>query len=271
MQLTMNEHPGVAFAGMVADSSAKEIRTGIACSRQLERVVVTTAANAEIFTVTINGNAYAYTSDGSGTKPEISAGLKALIDAGNEGVTVTDDTTDTLLIECDSYDAGFTISVTNPSTGVLTLTQLVDQEQNIPFGAVVVADERAAVEHSGKISAVRLPRLATDFSGYKVRGVALADVSRVTLAASPYGGYAAGDALPVLRKGLVWMAVEDIATVAEGGLVYVRHVVSGSTVLGGIRAADDGGNTEVLTYSQARFTGQKNTALAIAVVEWDLP
>lgn len=271
MQLTMNENPSAAFAGLVADSGAKDIITGVACSRQLEQVVVTTADNAVAFTITINGNAYAFTSDGSGTKPEISAGLKALIDAGSEGVTVTDDETDTLLIESDSYDAGFTISVAAAGSGVLTLTQLVGQEQNVPFGVVVVADERVAAEASGRLPAVRLPRLATDFSGYKIRGVALADTSRVTLAASPYGGFAAGDALPVLRKGRVWMAVEDIATVAEGGLVYVRHIASASEQLGAIRAADDGGDTEVLTYSQARFTGQKNTALAIAVVEWDLP
>lgn len=272
MQTSYNELPNAAFAGLVLDTGFKDIISRIAASRQLEQVVVTTAANAEIFTVTINGNAYAYTSDASATKAEISAGLKALIDAGSEDVTVTDDLTDTLLIESNDHDNGFTISVTNPATGVLTLTQLVAQEQSIAFGMVVVEDERVDVDaNTGKVEGCRLPRLATDFSGRKVFGVAVADTSKITRGTTPYGGYSAGEALPVLTRGRIWMPVEDVATVAKGGLVYVRHVATGTENLGGIRAADDGSDTEVMDAQQCQFTGQKVTALNLAVVEWNMP
>lgn len=272
MQLAYNENPNVAFAGLLYDTGFKDIVSRLAATRQLEQVVVTTAANSEIFTVTIDGTAYAYTSDGSGTKPEITAGLKILIDAGSANVEVTDDLTDTLLIESLDHDTGFTITVTSPATGVLTLTQLVAQEQAIAFGAVVVDDERVAVDSlTGKVEGCRLPRLATDFSGRKVLGVAIGDTSKVTRTSAPAGGYSAGEALGVLRKGRIWMAVEDVAAVAMGGLVYVRHIATGTESLGAIRAADDGADTEAMDAQQCQFTGHKNTALGLAVVEWNLP
>ena len=272
MQLTVNELPNAAFAGLILDTGFKDIISRLAATRQLEQVVVTTAANSEIFTITIDGTAYAYTSDGSATKAEISAGLKVLIDAGSDDVTVTDDLTDTLLIESNDHDTGFTITITNPATGVLTLTQLVAQEQAIAFGSVVVEDERVAVDaNTGKVEGCRLPRLATDFSGRKVLGVAIADASMVTRASAPIAGYSAGEAVPVLRKGRIWMTVEDVASVAKGGLVYVRHIATGTESLGAIRAADDGADTEVMDAQQCEFTGQKVTALNLAVVEWNLP
>jgi hypothetical protein len=268
MQTSYSNTPGVAFAGLIADTNYQDIVSKLCATRQLEQVVVTTAANEEVFTITINGNAYAYTSDGTATKAEISAGLKALIDAGSEGVTVTDDLADTLLIESDSYDEGFTITVTNPLTGVLTLTSLVDQEDAIPFGSVVVEDERVSADPlTGARQGIRLPRTATDVTTLgRTQGVAVADTSKVATAE----GYVAGEAVPVLKKGRIWMAVEDVASVALGGLVYVRVAATGTQKLGAIRAADDGANTDVLPYASAHFTGQKNTALGLAVVEWNV-
>jgi hypothetical protein len=271
MQTAYNNNPSEGFPGLLEDIGFKDIVSRINAAKQLYSVVVTTAANSEIFTVTIDGTAYAYTSDGSATKPEISAGLKALIDAGDDDVTVTDDLTDTLTIENNGYDTEVVITITNPATGVLTLTELIDHEDVIQFGAVVVEDTSSAAATSGKRETCRLPRLATDFSTRKVLGVAIADTSLVTRTSSPYGGYSAGEAVPVLRKGRIWMEVEDVATVAVGGLVYVRHIATGTEKLGGIRAADDGADTEVLDRDQAQFTGKKIAALNIAVVEWNLP
>ena len=94
MQLTYNANPNAAIAGLLFDTGFKDVISRIAATRQLEQVVVTTEYNSEIFTITIDGTAYAYTSDGSATKAEISAGLKALIDAGSADVTVTDDLAD---------------------------------------------------------------------------------------------------------------------------------------------------------------------------------
>lgn len=265
MQLSYSEQPANAFAGLISDAGVRDVISKIAATRQLEKVVVTTAANSEIFTITINGNAYAYTSDSSGTKTEITAGLKALIDAGGEGVTVTDDTTDTLTIESDSFDDGFTITVTNPATGVLTLTHLVAQEDPIGFGKVVCYDERVGV------GACRLPRVAADVTSRYLWGVAIADASKLTRTSSPQGGYSAGQSVPILKKGRIWMAVEDVASVVPGGLVYVRYVATAPEELGAIRAADDGSDTDPVANAAAVFTGKKITALGLAEVEWNLP
>jgi hypothetical protein len=276
MQTTHNELPGVAIAGMFADVGPKDIITRLNSAKQLFSVVVTTEYNAEIFTVTIDGTGYAYTADGSATKAEIAAGVKALIDAGSDDVTTTLFTTsevnDSFYIENNSFDDEIAVSVTNPAHGVLTLAELIDHEDAIQFGAVVVNDDRQTADAlDGALLQCRLPRLATDFSSRHVLGVAMADVNKVTRLTAPYGGYSAGETVPVVRKGRIWMSVEDVASVAEGGLVYVRHVASGTEQLGAIRAADDGSDTEVLDAQQAKFTGQKITASSLAVVEWNLP
>jgi len=278
MQTSYSNNPSVAFAGMKADMGISDIITRIANTRQLLSVEADTAENAADFVVTINGTAYTYTSDGSATVAEIAAGLKALIDAGDEDVTTTlfttDASNDSFYIQVNGYTADdeLTVSITNPSSGILILTELVPHGQAIPFGVVVVEDEvDSADANTGKRIGCRLPRLATDFSGRKVLGVSVADTSKITRSSSPYAGYSAGEAMPILRKGRIWMTVEDPALVSMGGLVYVRHIAGATEQLGAIRAVDDGADTEVLDAQQAQFTGQYNTALGIAVVEWNLP
>lgn len=276
MQTSHNSLPQIAIAGMVADSGLQDVVSRTNAAQQLYSVVVTTAANAEIFTVTIDGTAYAFTSDGSGSKKEISDGLKALIEAGTAAVTCTTFTTagadDSFYIENDSFDTEVVVSVTNPATGVLTLAELVDHEDSIQFGAVVVESDQVLIDPvTGLRGACRLPRLATDFSSRHVLGVALADVSKEVRTSAPYGGFSAGETVPIVRKGRVWMSVEDISSVGQGGLVYVRHIATGTESLGAIRAADDGSDTEVLAYNQAQFTGQKDSTNSLAVVEWNLP
>lgn len=270
MQTSYSQVPSPAYAGMLANAGFKDIITAIASTRQLEQVVVTTAADEEDFTVTINGTDFTYTSDTSGTKAEITAGLKALIDAGSEPVLVEDDEVDTLLIESTDHDLGFTISVADETTGVLTLTQLVAQEQAIGFGKFVVLDSRVAVDpHTGRDNACRLPRLAADITGLQSLGFALADITKVTRTTDPYGGYSAGEAVAVVRKGPVWVEVEDVANVAKGGAVYVRHAATGSEELGAVRATDDSADTDPLPNGAAQFTGQVSGSLA--VVELNLP
>lgn len=265
MQLSYNESPANAYPGLIADAGVRDVISKVACSRQLEQVVVTTEANSENFTITINGTAYTYASDTAATKAEITAGLKALIDAGGEPVEVTDDLTDTLLIESTDHDAGFTISVSDGATGVLTLTSLVSQEQAVPFGTWVCYDERVGV------GACRLPRVSGDVTNRKLWGIAIADASKVTRSSSPEGGYSAGQTVPIIKKGRVWVTVEDVNTVAPGGLVYVRFVASGSEQLGASRAADDGSDTDPVPNAAAVFTGKVDVANNLAEIDLNLP
>jgi hypothetical protein len=266
VQLTYNDNPGMALAGMRFDTGFGDVISRLAATRQLEEVVVTTADNTQTFTVTINGTAYDYVSDGTATKDEISAGLKTAIDAGGEPVVVVDDLVDTLTIESTDHDAGFTISVGATGAGVLTLTNLVAQEQAVEFGVFVVEDENVAADSlTGKPLGARLPRLATDITGNKTLGLVLRDTSKVTRQEAPLGGYSAGEAMAILTKGRVWVEVEtgDIANVAKGGQVFVRHLATGTEKLGAVRATDDGTDTDPLPADRAEFTGQVSGNLAV--------
>lgn len=276
MQTSYSNQPVQAFAGLIADAGARDIISRLNSAYQLFSVVVTTAANAEDFIVTIDGTSYTYTSDGSATKKEISDGLKALIAAGSADVTLTTFQTavadDSFYIENNSYDTEITVSITNPATGVLTLTELVDHEDTIPFGAVVSADDRETVDSiTGRSATCRLPRLNADVTSRRVLGVAIADTSLSVDANRTAGYYKAGESVPILRKGRIWMTVEDVASVAAGGLVYVRSTATGTELLGAIRAADDAGDTDPIDSNAAVFTGQVDTTNSLAVVEWNLP
>lgn len=276
MQTSFSNQNAAAVAGMLADSGFRDVISRANMANQLFSVEADTPENAADFVVTIDGTDYTYTSDSTATVAEIAAGLKALIEAGDADVTLTlfttDAANDSFYIENNSLTTEISVSITNPSSGVLILTELVDFDDVIQFGAVVVESESLSADAlTGKRVGCRLPRLATDFSSRHVLGVALGDFTREVRSSSPYGGYDAGEMVGILRKGRIWMSVEDVASVSEGGLVYVRHVASASEQLGAIRAADDGADTEVLDAQQARFTGQKDSTNSLAVVEWNLP
>lgn len=67
--------------------------------------------NNQLYTVTINGNTYNYTSDGTATALEIIAGLKLAIDAGSEPVIVVDNLDGSARIYSDDGSFPFSISV----------------------------------------------------------------------------------------------------------------------------------------------------------------
>jgi hypothetical protein len=273
MQTSMSEFPANAFAGLMADSGFRDVLSTLAATRQLEQVVVDTATASDTYQIIINGTVFEYTSDGTPTVTEIRDGLKALIDAGSEPVSTESVSTDTLLIESTDHDAGFTIALGGNRAADMTLTNLVGQEDAIPFGVVVVEDERVTVDaNTGKVQGCRLPRLATDITDpSKIMGASIADTSKVTRTSAPFGGYSAGEAVPALKKGRLWMATEDVANVVKGAPVYVRHVATGSEQLGAVRPTDDGGDTDPVPFGAAVFTGQVIAADNLAVVEWNLP
>lgn len=64
------------------------------------------------------------------------------------------------------------------------------------------------------------------------------------------GNYAIGDAVAIIREGVVWVSVD--ATVVEHGAVYVRHSD------GAFLAADDGANSSLL--ANARWYESRTNA-----------
>lgn len=86
--------------------------TTIAATDLVDSVIsVTNVLNNQLYTVTINGNAYTYTSDGTATDLEIIAGLKTDIDGGSDPVTVTDNLDGTMNIIADDGITSFSLVV----------------------------------------------------------------------------------------------------------------------------------------------------------------
>lgn len=73
-------------------------------------------AAVTIYTVTINGTDFEFTSDATPTAAEVTAGLVALINAGSEPVTATDNTT-YITLAADVAGTMFTLELTDDSDG----------------------------------------------------------------------------------------------------------------------------------------------------------
>ena len=89
------------------------------------RLTVDTPDNAQDFVVTINGTAFTYTSDASGTVTEVRDGLEALITASSLPVTATDVSTDGLDI-ASTTEEGIEISETAAGAGAMSFSLDVD-------------------------------------------------------------------------------------------------------------------------------------------------
>lgn len=121
-----------AINGVVATDNTTHITLTPGFYTQV-RVTVTTPANSENFTVTIDGTSYTYASDTSGTATEIRDGLQALIEAA--GYDTADVSTDAITI--DSLDhRGADFAVSDGATGVLTISNTVSANQLLSVGAI---------------------------------------------------------------------------------------------------------------------------------------
>lgn len=88
------------------------------------QITVDTAVNSTTYTISVAGETITYTSDGSATKPEITAGLKAAVEANataNAAYTVTDDTVDTITLLARTTATG-TVSETDANLSTTTLS-----------------------------------------------------------------------------------------------------------------------------------------------------
>lgn len=98
--------------------------------------VTITAANNTLYTITINGTAYTYTSDASGTVAEINTGLKAAIN-GDAGCAVTATGTTTVILTSKTLGLAFTYSVGAKLAAVLTTANVVKAVYSQTIGGTV--------------------------------------------------------------------------------------------------------------------------------------
>lgn len=103
---------------------------------------------------------------------------------------------------------------------------------NLPFGSAVVQD---TVDNR-----CRLPAASSDVTSSLFAGVTIATqaIENPLSVGSPLpGGYPKNSAVSVMRKGRVWVAVEEAVTTASP--VFVRFAAGTYSVLGMFRASAD--------------------------------
>lgn len=141
--------------------------------------------------------------------------------------------------------------------GVKDAISCVNPAVEMPFGKLAVVN--------GTEGQCKLPELAADITTAKnVLGIVLASQEMEQLSSGD-PRYVVQSVLPVLRKGRVWVKVEE--AVAEGSDVYVRYAAGGN----GIGSfGDTAGTSERALLAGARYL-KGAAANGLAVVEISLP
>lgn len=214
-QTSISDSIGGIRAGKIASLAPAWVAHGLFTARQVV-TYTPTAANATVYSVTLNGVQFSYTSDADGTAAEIVTGLSAAINAG--AVPVTASGSATLILTADAYATEFTYASTGAGTLAGVLTSAFSG--TLADGIFVLLDETQATDPQS----LRLPASAADITnGLLGLGVVLAqNYTQVRL-----GNYTTTPhMIPVLRKGIVSVKVEQ--AVAAGDVAYVRYAAGGN-------------------------------------------
>lgn len=114
---------------------------------------------------------------------------------------------------------------------------------------------------------VVLPVLTTDVTDGTAWGVAIADTSRQTNAAQTGADYLDEEAVPLMRKGRIWVISED--AVATVGLpAFVRFSATGGEKLGAFRT--DADTADAVALPGATFRSTTAGAGELVILELNL-
>jgi hypothetical protein len=231
IQNSFTQDPAIGVAGARAYvRHSDKIRSGVHAKHKQISVAVT-AVNSTLYTVTLNGVVFQFTSDASATTVEITAGLRDAINAGSEPVRASG--SDTPLIVDAAVDGNdFTHAV-----GANLVATVTAAGQEIPVGVGVCMDETNTEEQ-----AVRLPAASGDVTGFRFVGVVLNDLAKVAYAGSlgvrNVQYYHQNTELPILENGVVYVTVEE--AVAKGDQAFCRYASgAGGSQLGAFRKSAD--------------------------------
>lgn len=234
--------PSEAVAGQLETSGLNDVISLHNLSTQAVEVQVGTITNSANYEITLAytsqagasyGNAVTetpdYTADGSATKAEILAGLKAAVDALTSGKFTTqlvDATNGPLLIKAVQPGFAFTCTVDSKMS-------VAEQLGEVPFGCVVVQ------ESYGKC---RLPQVLADFDLDLAIASSVHSIESSSTGVPRYGN---NSQLPGVKYGRMWATVED--AVSAGGQVYARFASNGSNTQKGKLRSDRDGTAQVTT------------------------
>lgn len=260
-QLTVPDNLVRGMYGQKADSGFDDIATYINNSKQLFRVTITAIDLST--TVTINGTAFNVNAGSAAkTKAELVDLLVAAINAGAEPVLAIDDG-DFMNVEADVVGTAFTC------VGTLncTVAEQIPNEAGINFGLCVVQD-KGAIAAGGDDNLAHLPTLVTQVTDVgTVLGVTVHTqaIEQAVLNANNVG-YPIASAMSVMRKGRIWVYVEDAVVV--GAQAFVRCVAGAGEYVGAFRSDVDGSDAGALPSSRFKLTAG---AGELTILEINLP
>jgi hypothetical protein len=259
MQTSVQTSMDIGLPGQIADLANSQVLTYANNSKKLDLVEITAADTTT--TVTINGTAFTVTTDGSDTKAELAAAVVALINAGSEPVT-TYYTAAAESFQVESDTPGTTTTVVG--TANCTVTAQIGNAAAIGFGYFVCQDAQDVNKARSPIAAADITD-AGDALGITVHTQAVAQ-NLTSTGSSGSDGYALGEAMSVMRKGRIYVQVED--AVVAGNAVYVRYVAGTGETLGAFRSDADTSDAAILPGAKYRTSA---AASGIAIVEINLP
>lgn len=261
MQTAVNTQMARGMYGQLADSGYHDIATYINNSKQLFRVTIT-AIDAKT-EVTINTTLFTVNAGAAAkTKAELVDLLVAAINAGAEPVLAIDDG-DYMNVEADVTGTAFTcLGTTN-----CTVVEQIPNEAGINFGLCVVQD-KGAIAAGGDDNLAHLPTLVAQVTDVgTVLGVTVHTqaIEQAVLNANNVG-YPLASAMSVMRRGRIWVYVED--AVVAGVQAFVRCVAGAGEVIGAFRSDVDGTDAGALPGSRFKLTAG---AGELTILELNLP
>lgn len=255
MQTTVQTSMAIGVPGQIVDLANSEIVAYANNSKQLFRCTPDAADTTTV--VTVGGTAYTYTTDGSDTVAQIAEGLATDINAGT--VAVAYYTAADGFLDVEALVAG--TALTCVGTTSCTITNRIGNSAAIGYGVCVVQDEQDEDK-------ARVPILTTDISaaGYALGVTVHTHTNEQQYLTAGGTGYDIEDAMSIMRKGRIYVEVEDAVT--AGAQAFVRFTATSPEVLGAFRSDTGGGDAVALP--QAFF--RTNTAIGgIAILEVNLP
>lgn len=249
--------------GQKADSGFDDVSSYTNSSKQINRVSVDVLANAETFTVDINGTAFDFLSDADATAAEIVIGLVTAINLGAEPVTAINEG-DTLRLVADEADVAFIVLVSATGVGVLSQAAIVANANSIDFGVLLVQDPNQDQGATPPILQADILNNIRNILGMSVHSHA----NEQSLQGVPNPGYSIKKTMSIMRRGRIYVTVEEAVTPAD--VPHVRFAPgAGGLILGAIRASTDTATAEPLP-AEFRFKGSAGAG-EVVVLEVSLP
>lgn len=263
--------PAIAYAGMIADPSAREFESCVVDTNAVTAglVVLKGTADGQCRPILSTDELAADTDIIATLLP--SATTKQIITGATLDGTIGDDVfwpprnvTLTLNSHSDWNDTDAIVS------GLGAFGEPVSEVFKIPEGGAVTITGKVAFS---RVLQVEIPPATSTNGTMDVGlGVAMGPVDRQVLGVALYdsarepGTYADEEQVNVMRKGRIFVNAED--AVSKGDPVYVRFVAGVGETRGRVRAAPD--STDCALLRGARFV-TTTTAEGLAVIELDLP